>query len=181
MKYICVFCSSRGVDAKYTVPAVEFARLFTKAGYGFVWGGSDIGIMKLIAAVVEENGGRLVGVSVEHLKHLARTKADEMITTKDLGERKATMLARSDVLTVLPGGVGTLDELTEMIEFKALTLHDKPIVILNTENFYEGLKIQLQKMKVEGFIARPLDELVYFADTPEKALKYITTTLSPHS
>lgn len=178
MRYICVFCSASDIAEKYTKPSVEFAIRLAQAGYGLVWGGSDKGLMKLIATAVQDHGGRLVGVSVEHLKNLARKNADEMIIAKTLGERKETMLARSDAIAVMPGGIGTLDELAEMIELKKHNLHTRPIVVLNTENFYEGLNVQLQKMKDEGFITRPLEELVFFARTPHEALQYISSRLS---
>ena len=96
---------------------------------------------------------------------------------KTLGERKSTMLLKGDAVVALVGGIGTLDELTEIIELRKQGHHKKPIVILNTENFYEGLKVQLQKMKDDGFIPNRLDKLVYFANTPEEAINYINTAL----
>ena len=171
---ICVFCSASDVAERYTKPAVEFGQLIARGGHTLVWGGSDTGLMKVVASAAQENGGRIVGISVEMLRHKARTNADEMIITKDLSERKARMLERADALVVLTGGVGTLDEITETMEMKKQRLHEKPIVFLSTDNFYEGLKIQLQRMDADGFLPRSLDELVYFAATPEEAMGYIT-------
>lgn len=173
MKYVAVFCSANELAEKYTKPAALFARLLAKHGYGLVWGGSDRGLMKAVASGVKAGKGKIVGVSMELLKHLARKDADEMVVAKDLGERKATMLKRADAIVMLVGGIGTLDEITEILEFKKHGLHNKPIVVLNTENFYEGLKVQLQKMKDDGFINKSLDNLIYFADRPEEAIRYI--------
>lgn len=177
MKHIVVFCSASDVEEKYTQPAEEFATLLAKNGYHLVWGGSDTGLMKVIASAVQAGGGRLVGVSVTHLQHVLRADADEKIIEKTLGERKATLLARSDAVVALVGGIGTLDEITEIIELKKQGLHNKPIIILNTENFYEGLKVQMQKMKDDGFIKNNLDELFYFADDPQEAIEYINDKL----
>ncbi len=173
MKYIAVFCSANELDAKYTEPAREFARLIAEKGYHLVWGGTDKGLMREVASGVQAGGGKLIGVTLDIFKDSARQNADEMIVAKTLGERKATMLLRSDAIVVLVGGIGTLDELTEVLELKKQGHHNKTVVVLNTENFYEGLKVQLQKMKDDGFVLQSLDDLVYFADTPEEAVTYI--------
>lgn len=95
-----------------------------------------------------------------------------MIIAKDLGERKELLLARSDAIIALPGGVGTLDEVTDFIELKKQGAHIKPIVILNVAGFYDGLKLQLAKMKSDGFLHKPLEQLVHFATSAAEALDY---------
>ena len=110
---------------------------------------------------------------METLKKDARKNADGMITTDSLDERKTAMINASDIIVVLVGGIGTLDETAEVMELKKLHIHKKPIIILNTDNFYEGLKIQLDKMKKEGFIANPNEELVFFVDTPQEAMEHL--------
>ena len=176
-KYIAVFCSANDLDEKYTRPAKEFARKMNQHGYYLVWGGTDKGLMKIMADQVQNGGGRLVGITVEFLRKNARTKTDELIVAPTISERKSKMLHRCDAIVVLVGGIGTLDEVTEMFELRKHKIHDKPIVILNSENFYEGLKMQLQKMKDDGFISKALDELVYFADTPHDAINYINNNI----
>lgn len=173
MKYIGVFCSASDVDEKYVGPSREFSRLLAKHGYSLLWGGTDKGLMKVIADTARAGGSKLLGVSVPFLQNIARKDAEEMIITKDLGARKSLMLAKSDAIIALPGGTGTLDEILAIIEEKKLRLHDKPIVILNSAGFYEGLKFQLETIQREGFLNRPLGELVYIADTPEQAIEYI--------
>lgn len=177
MNYLAVFCSANDIDEKYIGPAKEFATLLAQNGYGLVWGGSDTGLMKVIASTVQENNGRIVGVSMELFKNVARENADEMIMTQTLGERKAEMLTRSVAIIVLVGGIGTLDEVTEMIEYKKQKVHNKPIIFLNTDNFYEGLKIQLQKMKADGFISNNVEELVYFADSPQEVIDHVNSSI----
>ncbi|MDO8514272.1 MAG: TIGR00730 family Rossman fold protein [bacterium] len=175
---ICVFCSASEIAEKYTKPAAEFAKLLGEHGHTLVWGGSDKGIMKVIASGVQDAGGKIVGISVEFLKEHTRRNADEMIIAKTLGERREAMLERADAIVAMVGGIGTLDEVTEVLELKKHGVHKKPIVILSTGSFYEGLKQQLEKMEKEGFlrsakIPLPLDELIYFADTPKDAMRYI--------
>lgn len=177
MKYITVFCSANELEEKYVAPAKEFAELLAKNKYHLVWGGTDKGLMKVMASGVQMGGGNIVGISTEFLKAHVRKDATEMIIAKDLGERKALFLKRGDAIVVLVGGIGTLDEITDILELKKHKIHNKPIVVLNTENFYEGLKVQLQKMRDDGFLTRPLDELIYFADTPEEVIEYLNQTL----
>ena len=178
MKTICVFCSANVVADKYTAAAQELGRLMVEHGYDLVWGGSDKGLMKVIADSVQDAGGRLIGITVEMLKQTRRPNADEMIITKDLAERKAMLLKRADAIVLLVGGIGSLDEVTEVLEFKKHGSHHKPIVALNTDGFYEGLKTQLNKMKSEGFLTRDLDGLICFADQPAEALNYINRELN---
>jgi uncharacterized protein (TIGR00730 family) len=170
---ICVFLSAADLDEQYTAPAREFAELIGRGGHTLVWGGSDAGLMKVVADGVRESGGRLVGVSVEFLRGFARDDADEMVITRDLAERKAQLLAKSDALVVLPGGLGTLDEATDILELRKHGLHDKPVVLLNTAGFYDGLMLQLQRMAREGFLPVPLTRLVHPATDPASAIAYL--------
>jgi uncharacterized protein (TIGR00730 family) len=175
---ICVFCSAYSLDDRYTAPAAEFARLLGEGGHTLVWGGSDAGLMGVLADGVKAAGGRLVGVLVELLAHKAYRGADELVMTRDLAERKAQLLMRADAVVVLVGGLGTLDEVTEVLELKKHNLHDKPVVLLDTEGFYDGLRTQLQRMETEGFLPRPLGELVNFAGAPAEVFEHLAKTAS---
>ncbi|MFF8829948.1 TIGR00730 family Rossman fold protein [Streptomyces sp. NPDC015131] len=170
---ICVFLSAADLDERYTVPAREFAELLGKGGHTLVWGGSDVGLMKVVADGVQEAGGRLVGVSVDFLSASAREGADEMLVARDLAERKALMLARSDAVVIMVGGTGTLDEATEILELKKHGKHTKPVVLLNAAGFYDGLKQQFRRMEAEGFLPLPLTDLVFFAEDGVAALAYL--------
>ena len=180
---ICVFCSASEVAEEYKAEAQKFAKLLGENGHTLIWGGSDRGIMKVMASGVREAGGRIVGVSVELLRDHARKDADEMIFAKDLDQRQAIMLARADAVVALTGGIGVLDELTDVLEQKKHRLHEKPVIVLNTNGFFDGLKMQLQRMDSEGFLKSakrilPLNEMIYFADTPEEAMHYIEAHVS---
>ncbi len=179
MKFIAVFCSANDVDKRYVEPAIEFAKLIPLNGYGLVWGGSDTGLMKIVASTVQENNGIISGVSVEYLKERARENSDEMVIAKSLSERKSLMLEKSDAIVLMVGGIGTLDEIAEMVELKKHKIHSKPIIVLNTDSFYDGYKMQLVRMKNEGFIVNPLEEIIKFVDTPNEAMDYINSLLKP--
>ncbi|MFE2302768.1 TIGR00730 family Rossman fold protein [Streptomyces sp. NPDC059445] len=170
---ICVFLSAADLDDRYTRPAREFAELLGKGGHTLVWGGSDVGLMKVVADGVQQAGGRLVGVSVDFLADRARPGADEMVVARDLAERKALLLAKADAVVVMVGGTGTLDEATEILELKKHGKTEKPVVLLNTAGFYDGLKEQFRRMDTEGFLPRPLTDLVFFAEEPVGALAYL--------
>ena len=170
---ITIFCSAADVAPVYQNAARELATLIGERGHTLVWGGSDVGTMKVIADAAQAAGGKIVGISVERLKGSARANADEMIITKDWPERRGTLLSRGDAIVVLPGGLGTLDEVTDVLEQKKQDLHQKPVVFLNTDGFYEGLKQQLERMDREGFLPHALTEFLSFVATPEAVIAAI--------
>jgi len=170
---ITVFCSANELDERYTAPAREFARLLGEHGHTLVWGGSSAGLMGQIADEARAAGARLVGISVELLNHRSYQGADELVTAIDLAARKAELLARADAVVVLVGGLGTLDEVTEVVELKKHKQHSKPVVILDTDGFYDGLRTQLRRMEADGFLPAELDTLVRFAGDGAEALAYL--------
>ncbi|MFC4117297.1 TIGR00730 family Rossman fold protein [Nonomuraea zeae] len=177
---ICVFLSAADLSEIYTRPAREFAELIGKGGHTLVWGGSDVGLMKVLADGVHEAGGRLTGVSVEFLVDKARRGVDDMIVAADLAERKRLLLDKADAVVIMVGGTGTLDEATEILELKKHGRTEKPVVLLNTAGFYDGLKLQFQRMESEGFLPRPLTDLVFFAEEPVGAMAYLEESLGIH-
>lgn len=96
-----------------------------------------------------------------------------MVFAKDLAERKALLLARADAMVVLAGGLGTLDEGTDVLEQRKQRLHEKPVVLLNTAGFYDGLTLQLRRMEEDGFLSTPLADLVFITDDGASALAYL--------
>jgi hypothetical protein len=96
-----------------------------------------------------------------------------MVIAGDLAERKAELLARADGIVVMVGGTGTLDEATEILELKKHGMHTKPVVLLNADGFYDGLKEQMRRMDAEGFLPIPLTELVLFAEEGAGAIAYL--------
>ncbi len=174
---IGIFCSANDVDEKYTKPALEFARLMVQNGYDLVWGGTNTGLMSQLAAEVQNAGGKIIGVSVIHLEHKARPGANEMIIAKSPGERKAVFLQKASAIVVFVGGIGTFDEVTDALENKKHDLLKIPLVILNTNNFYDGFRNQLQTMEEDGFLTKPYKKMIQFASTPQETMDIINQEL----
>jgi len=182
---ICVLASAQNVPEKYIGAAKEFGALIGSHGHSLVWGGSNRGLMKAVADGAEQKGAPLIAISIEMFLHKVRQGVRDMYVAKTLSERKEVMLARSNALAVLPGGIGTLDEATEVLAHKRHGAHNQPVVFLNIDGFYDGFKEQLDAMEREGFFANldndaveGLESLAFFADTPEEAMHYIEAHVS---
>lgn len=152
---VAVYCaSSSRIDPKYLSAAREMGRLLAEAGFELVCGG---GVMGLMAAAIEgavDAGGHAVGVLPEFMiaKGWAHPRLSEMIDTPSMHTRKHTMAARSRAVVALPGGIGTLDELCEMMTWHQLGLFKGPVVIVNIDGFYDPFIAMLDRMKAEGFM-----------------------------
>lgn len=152
---VCVFAaSSSRIDERYRTAASVLGRLFAEAGMEVIYGGGGIGLMGIVADSVMAHGGSITGVIPSFMKDegWGHPHVSEMIVTSDMGERKKTMLARADAVVALPGGIGTLEELTEAITLKQLGLFKGPVVILNTLGFYTHLLDFLEHMIVGSFL-----------------------------
>lgn len=176
MKRITVFCSSKEVDSAYAEAAIELGKLIGANGWALVWGGQDTGLMRTISDTVKEYGGSLI--SIVHPEHLrsgpVKQNVDKEVVAGSVAEHKESLRSDTDAIVVLAGGLGTLDELTEIIELKKHNQYDKPLIVINTKGFYDGLQKQLIRMKEERFIVPELKELVVFVPDVvgvEKALK----------
>jgi uncharacterized protein (TIGR00730 family) len=160
---ITVFASSSQALAPiYYSDAENLGEKLAVAGHTVVYGGGNNGLMGALARSVKTRGGRLIGV----IPRMFRTKgfcfeqADEIIETDTLGERKAILCAKSDAFIVLPGGLGTLDELFDVLAQKQLKYHDKPVILLNIDSFFSPLLEYMAKLTKNNFISgRPLHEL----------------------
>lgn len=139
---ICVFASSSSrIDSVYAAAAASLGKQLAQAKLNVVYGGGGIGLMGKLADAVIENGGTITGVIPSFMieEGWDHSGLSEMIVTSDMGERKKQMFEMADAIVALPGGVGTLEELTEAMTLKQLGLYKGPIIILNTLNFYKSL------------------------------------------
>jgi len=170
---ICIFASSSSrISTEYATAASSLGALLALAGMNVVFGGGGIGLMGKLADAVLENGGTITGVIPSFMKDEGwdHSEVKEMILTPDMGERKKTMFDMSDAIVALPGGVGTLEELTEAMTLKQLGLYKGPIVILNTLNFYSSLIDFLDHM-IEGHFLRYEHKGMWdIASTPEEVM-----------
>ena len=171
---IAVFLSQYDVAEKYQNVAKTFARLIAEGGHGLVWGGADEGLMSIVANTAKSGGSRIVGVIREQIKGKAHAGADEMHVVKNAYEMNLGIIERADAIVALVGGIGTLNELTEVLRMNKSGLHTKPVIFINTDNFYDGFKAQLVRMSAESFLKKEVMDSAYFAATPEDAMRYIT-------
>lgn len=173
---VCVFCSSSdSVDTVYQETATDLGRRLGQLGLHLIYGGASIGLMGSVARGVHEFGGRVTGVLPEFFmnKEIEYGEADELIVTKDMRERKAVMDQKSDAFITLPGGIGTMEEAMEILSMKQLKLTPKPLVFINTCNFFDGLISNLQEMVDLKFAKKETLDLFAVEPGPEQALDYI--------
>ena len=178
IKSICVFCSSsNSIDDVYFETAIDLGHRIGQLGLGLVYGGASIGLMGAIARATHEKGGRVLGVIPEFFrdkdKNFEYSKADELIIVETMRIRKAVMDERADAFIALPGGIGTLEEVIEILSMKQLGLTEKPLVFVNTNNFYDGLIFNLQNMVDLKFAKSSTLELFAVCPDPLSALEFI--------
>jgi uncharacterized protein (TIGR00730 family) len=177
---ICVFCgSSHGVNPAYSEAATELGALIGQRGYRFVFGGGDVGLMGDSARAAHAAGADVLGVLPTFLRHQEQPlkSAEELIVVPDMQQRKAIMLERSAAFIALPGGLGTLDEIFEVLSTRQLKVHDKPIILLDTEGFYAPLVTLLARVVREGFALRSVENLYTLVKTPAEAMDVIDKAL----
>ena len=158
IRSVCVYCgSSPGRGGVYTSAGRTLGRALAKAGLRLVYGGGTKGIMGAVAEGALSAGGGVTGIIPRFLISKERTAAeldrlDELITTDDMHERKHLMFERSDAFVALPGGIGTLEEIVEIMTWAQLGRHRKPIVFANLDGFWNPMTALLDHMRTEGFV-----------------------------
>jgi len=170
---ICVFASSSSrIDSGYAIAATRLGSLLAEAGMDVVYGGGGIGLMGKLADAVIKGGGRITGVIPTFMKDEGwdHASVSDMILTVDMGERKKMMFSMADAIVALPGGVGTLEELTEAMTLKQLGIYKGPIIILNTMDFYKSLIEFLEHMVSGNFLRYEHKGMWEIADTPEEVI-----------
>jgi len=182
MANICVFCSAvDSIKEDYKKDAQELGKLISDKGHNLVYGGSQKGLMGVVALAVKNtsNGSKVIGILPEIFHHLIEIE-DEAVKTKDLRDRKATMELRSDAFIALPGGYGTLDEIADVIVLKSLSVHSKPLVLLNTNGFFDKLIDYFKFLQSEGMAYNSNSDvdLFFVANSAEEAMEYLSRELS---
>ena len=173
---ICVFASSSSrINVEYVTAASRLGLLLAQANMDVVYGGGGIGLMGKLADAVLENGGSITGVIPSFMKDEGwdHSNVKKMILTQDMGDRKKQMFSMADAVVALPGGVGTLEELTEAITLKQLGLFIGPIIILNTLNFYKSFIEFLEHMISGNFLRYEHKGIWEIAKTPEDVMSYL--------
>ncbi len=181
VRSVCVFCGSSGrVHARYRAAAAELGALMAANGMRLVFGGGHIGLMGVIADAVLAAGGEAIGVIPEFLvaRELAHTRLTELRVVPSMHARKQTMFELADAFAALPGGVGTLEETLEVITWRELGLHDKPIVVLNVGGYWQPLLDLFDHIAAQRFTRRT-KRLFTLVDGPAAALAALAKAPEP--
>lgn len=163
IRSVCLFCGSRdGANPRYREEAMALGASLAKNGMTLVYGGGHVGLMGMAADAALKNQGRVVGVIPQGLfdREVAHGSLTELLVTDGMHSRKAKMETLSDAFVAMPGGFGTLDELCEIITWSQLGIHRKPVLLMNTDGFWDGFLKFIDIAVKEGFI--PSDNLELF-------------------
>lgn len=176
IKTICVFASSSNfLDNIYYEDAKELGTLIGQCGYNLVYGGSNLGLMWACAEQAKLNGSKLIGIMPEKLQQMGvfTNGCDEFYVTEGMRERKAKLDSVSDAVIALAGGFGTLEELSEMIVQKQLGYNKKPVILLNTNGFYDKLNEFFEVIIEQRFANKNMRSIYHIVNTPQQAIEYI--------
>lgn len=174
---IAVYCSSCDLkNKKITGASVDLVKELVRNDITIVYGGSNCGIMGKVADTAMENGGKVIGVSVD-IPTIAAVHEDnltECILAKDMPERRSRMIELADGFIALPGGPGTLDEISEVMCYASLDIINKPVILYNIDGFYDSLRTLIERMNAEGMNAKKNLSNIHFADSQEEIMKLLT-------
>jgi uncharacterized protein (TIGR00730 family) len=157
IRRLCVYCgSSDAVDDRYKQAARELGGRLAEAGVELVYGGGRVGLMGLLANAILSANGTVIGIIPRRLvdAEVAHTDVTELIVVDSMHDRKRLMAEKADAFAVLPGGIGTLDEFFEIVSWRQLSLHEKPILLVDIGDYWAPLRTLLDHIVVNGF-ARP--------------------------
>jgi uncharacterized protein (TIGR00730 family) len=163
IRSVCVYCGSAGaVDQRYRAAAEEIGRSLAAAGIALVFGGGRIGLMGIAADAALAAGGQVIGVIPAALRdaELAHQGVSELVVVDTMHDRKRVMAERADAFAVLPGGIGTLDETFEILTWRQLGLHDKPIFLVDVAGYWEPLRTLLDHIVEHRFATSLVPRLV---------------------
>ena len=173
MQNICVYCGSNpGNSPAFLESAKSLARALTKRGLGLVYGGASVGIMGAIADEVLDGGGAVTGIIPHALakKELAHEGLTELVVVNSMHERKAMMAEKSSGFIALPGGLGTLEEIFEVLTWAQLGFHNKPCGLLNVEGYYDDLCRFLDHSVAQGFVGEAHQRMLLVDAEPDSML-----------
>jgi hypothetical protein len=180
-KSVCVFCGSRnGGSAAYKDGARAFGTALAQEGWRLVYGAGDVGLMGAVATAAQTAGGQTFGVIPVHLmdREVGKRDLSQFIITENMHERKKVMFMNCDAIVVLPGGAGSLDEFFEVLTWRQLGLHAKPIILLNTEGYWDKLIQLMDHIIDQGFADASLKPFVTVAADVEALMADLRIALS---
>lgn len=173
IRSVCVYCGSRmGASPSYRIAAETLGQRLAEVGIRLIYGGGEIGLMGTVAEATLAHGGQVTGIIPRFLDELEVGKKNltELIRTDDMHSRKQRMAELSDGFIVLPGGLGTLDETFEILTWKQLKLHKKPVIVLNINSYWDHLVHLVEHQVREGFVNEAHLNLFQVCDTIDDAI-----------
>lgn len=184
IRSVCALCGSRkGIDPAYGEATVRLGAIIAERRVRLIYGGGAIGLMGLLADAVIGSGGSVVGAIPDFLvrREVGHAQLDDLIVTGSMHERKTRMFDMADGFVVLPGGLGTLDEAFEIITWKQLHLHDRPIVLLDVDGYWAPLRALVDAVVAGGFADRSALDLFTVVSTPEAVLPALEAAPEPET
>ena len=181
MKSVCVYCGSRsGKRPEYNLAAEQTGQMLAKRDWRLVYGAGDVGLMGTVARSTQLAGGKTFGVIPEHLVRweVGKSDLDSYIVTETMHERKKVMFMNADAVLMLPGGGGSLDEFFEALTWRQLGLHQKHIVLLDVEGYWQPLIALIDHFISEGFADASLKDFISVAETVEEAEAILETAFA---
>ena len=177
---VCVYCGAReGALPVYAEEARALGGLIAREGWRLVYGAGDVGLMGLVAAAAEAEGGATLGVIPQHLVQMEALRgAGRHVITENMHERKKVMFMNSDAVAVLPGGAGSLDEFFEVLTWAQLGLHAKPILLVNIAGYWDPLLALVDHVVAQGFAAPSLRGLITPVGSAEEGVTALRAALS---
>ena len=178
---ICVFCGARsGTKPAYQAAAEAFGRAFAAENWQLVYGAGDVGLMGTVERAAQDAGADTFGVIPVHLLDMEVGKRDlsRFVVTENMHERKKVMFMNSDAIVVLPGGAGSLDEFFEVLTWRQIGLHDKPIFLLNIDGYWDKLIDLLDHIIAQGFADASLKNFVQLSATEDSLVADLRDALS---
>jgi len=170
---VCVYCGSRaGIDPSYTKAAQDLGRGLAQQNWRLVYGAGDVGLMGTVANAAQAEGAETLGIIPQHLVDMEVGKTDltSYIVTETMHERKKVMFMNCNAVVVLPGGAGSLDELFEVLTWRQLGLHTKPIILLNVAGYWDPLLALIDHVIDQGFADASLRGFITVTSTAEDTI-----------
>jgi uncharacterized protein (TIGR00730 family) len=170
---VCVYLGSSGqCDEIYKKTADDFGRMLTKSNMALVYGGGRVGLMGIVAESVMASGGRAIGIIPEHIskREIQHEGLSELHVVDSMHTRKQMMVDKSDAFVILPGGIGTLDELCEVMTWKQLGMHDKPIIIANVNGYWTPFVNMIENVIAGKFMRDTDRKLITVVDTIDEVI-----------
>ena len=183
MKKICVYCGAKpGKHAHYLKAADDLGNELLRRGIGLVYGGGSTGLMGRIADCVVGGGGEVIGIIPQSLmdKEVAHNGLSELKVVGSMHERKALMAQSSDGFIAMPGGLGTMEELFEVLAWSQLKFHQKPCAVFNPHGYYDSLAEFLNRAVTEGFVKSSHRDLMIMEDKPARLLERMEQFVAAH-